>query len=176
MSHTDLLSSECCDHSKALSDFGDATIAMSIHEHTVQHPAVIGDSEEGPEVVSAQDHPFLDQPLTANEDLEEGDTGASCSYPKVVHDTGASCSYIFPDLPPHVEVYTREFVNQLGASNLIQMPICLEYLQLQKHQWTPQFASLFDIGASCSFIAARLVERFKWQIQVAPALDSVILV
>ena len=169
MSHTDLLSSECCDHSKALSDFGDATIAMSIHEDTVQHPAVIGDSEEGPEVVSAQDHPCLDQLLTANGDLEEGDTGASCSYPKVVHDTGASCSYIFPDLPPHVEVYTREFVNQLGASNLIQMPICLEYLQLQKHQWTPQFASLFDIGASCSFIAARLVERFKWQIQVAPA-------
>ena len=104
LSHTDLSYPECCDHFKALSDFGDASIAMSFHEDTVQHPAVIGDSEEGPEVVSAQDHPCLDQLLTANGDLEEGDTGASCSYAKVVCDTGASCSYIFPDLPQHVEV------------------------------------------------------------------------
>ena len=43
MSHTDLSYPECCDHSKALSDFGDATIAMSIHEDTVQHPAVSDD-------------------------------------------------------------------------------------------------------------------------------------
>ena len=78
---------------------------------------------------------------------------------------------IFPTFPPQVEMYTREFVNQLGASNLIQMPIHLECAQnigpVQK--WTPQYASLFDIGATCSFIRSTLVEKYRWPIHIAPA-------
>ena len=78
---------------------------------------------------------------------------------------------IFPAFPPQVEMYTREFVNQLGASNLIQMPIHLECTQnsglLKK--WTPQHASLFDIGATTSFIRSTLVDKYKWPIMIAPA-------